>query len=175
MFTKIALVLVVLIGAVLAFAATRPDTMHVQRSATIKAPPDRIFPLINDFHTWSSWSPYEKLDPAMKKVYSGAPSGKSAVYEWEGNSAAGQGRMEITDTAPPSRIAIKLDFIKPFAGHNVAAFALVPQGDETTVTWTMDGPSPYLAKLMGVFVNMDTMIGKDFETGLANLKVIAER
>ena len=175
MFKKIGLVVVVLVGALLAYAATKPDSMHVQRAASIKAPPDKIFPLINDFHSWSSWSPYEKLDPAMKRTYSGAANGKGAVYEWEGNSQVGQGRMEITDTSHPSRVTIKLDFIKPFEGHDVAEFALVPQGDSTTVTWTMDGPSPYVAKLMGVFVNMDTMIGKDFETGLANLKGLAEK
>ena len=175
MLKKIALLIVVLLVAVLGYAATRPDSMHVQRSATIKAPPDRIFPLINDFHSWSTWSPYEKLDPAMKTTYSGPASGKGAVYEWEGNSQVGQGRMEITDTSDPSRVTIKLDFIKPFEGHNVADFALVPQGDSTTVTWAMDGRSPYVAKLMGVFVNMDNMIGKDFEKGLANLKTIAEK
>jgi carbon monoxide dehydrogenase subunit G len=175
MFKKIALVLVVLIGALLAYAATRPGTMHVQRAMTIKAPPEKIFPLINDFHSWSAWSPYEKIDPAMKKAYSGAPTGRGAVYEWEGNSQAGQGRMEITEASNPGDVTIKLDFIKPFEGHDVAHFALVPQGDSTNVTWSMDGPTPYVAKLMGVFVDMDNMIGKDFETGLANLKAIAEK
>ena len=149
--------------------------MHVQRAASIKASPDKIFPLISDFHSWSSWSPYEKIDPAMKKEYSGAANGRGAVYEWEGNSSVGQGRMEITDTSDPSRVTIKLDFVKPLEGHNVAEFVLAPQGDSTNVTWTMDGPSPYLGKLIGVFVNMDTMIGNDFATGLANLRVIAEK
>jgi len=175
MFKKIALVLVVLLVAVLGYAATKPDSLHVQRSATIKAPADRIFPLINDFHSWSAWSPYEKVDPAMKKTYSGPANGKGAVYEWEGNSQVGQGRMEITDTSDPSRVTIKLDFIKPFEGHNVAEFTLVPQGDSTAVTWAMDGPSPYVVKLMGVFVNMDNMIGKDFDSGLTNLRALAEK
>ena len=175
MFETIALVIVIIIGAVLVYAATRPDSMHVERAARIKAAPDTIFPLINDFHNWVGWSPYEKLDPAMKKTYSGAPKGVGAVYEWKGNSKAGQGRMEITNASPPSRIAIKLDFLKPFAVHNAAIFTLMPQGDSTTVTWAMDGPTPYVAKLMGVFVNMDTMIGRDFEAGLANLKAIAEK
>jgi hypothetical protein len=177
MFKKIALGIVVLVAAVLVYAATRPGSLHVQRAARISAPPDKIFPLINDFHTWSSWSPYEKVDPAMKRSYSGAANGKGAVYEWEGNSMVGQGRMEITDTSHPSRVTIKLDFIKPLEGHNVAQFTMVPgsnEGDSTIVTWTMDGPTPYIGKLIGVFVNMDTMIGKDFETGLANLKAIAE-
>jgi polyketide cyclase/dehydrase/lipid transport protein len=175
MFKKIALLIVVLIVAVLGYAATRPDALHVQRSATIKAPADRIFPLINDFHSWSAWSPYEKMDPGMKRTFSGPANGKGAVYEWEGNSQVGQGRMEITDTSDPSRVTIKLDFIKPFEGHNTAEFALVPQGDSTTVTWSMDGQSPYVVKLMGVFINMDNMVGKDFETGLTNLKTVAEK
>jgi len=175
MLKKIALVLVVLVVGLLAYAATRPDALHVERTANIKAPAETIFPLINDFHRWGSWSPYETIDPAMKRAYSGAADGKGAVYEWEGNSQVGQGRMEITDTSPPSRVTIKLDFIEPLEGHNVAEFTLVPQGDSTNVTWTMDGPSPYVGKLIGVFLNMDTMIGGAFETGLGNLKAIAER
>ncbi len=174
MFKKIAIVVLVLVVAVLAYAATRPDRLHVERSATIQAPPEEIFPLISDFRRWASWSPYETRDPAMKKTYGGAAQGKGAVYEWEGNSEVGQGRMEITD-ADPSRITIKLDFIKPLEGHNVADFALVPQGGATNVTWSMDGPSPYIGKLIGVFMNMDRMIGSDFEAGLANLKAIAEK
>jgi hypothetical protein len=174
MFKKIAIVVLVLVVAVLAYAATRPDTLHVERSAAIQAPPEEIFPLISDFRRWASWSPYETRDPAMKKTYGGAAQGKGAVYEWEGNSEVGQGRMEITD-ADPSRITIKLDFIKPLEGHNVADFALVPQGGTTNVTWSMDGPSPYIGKLIGVFMNMDRMIGRDFEAGLANLKAIAEK
>lgn len=174
MFKKIAIVVLVLVVAVLAYAATRPNTLHVERSATIQAPPEEIFPLISDFRRWASWSPYETRDPAIKKTYGGAAQGKGAVYEWEGNSEVGKGRMEITD-ADPSRITIKLDFIKPLEGHNVADFALVPQGGATNVTWSMDGPSPYIGKLIGVFMNMDGMIGSDFEAGLANLKAIAEK
>ena len=170
---KIACVLVL----VRPFSPTRLPglILHVQRSVSVKAPPEAIFPLISDFHRWSSWSPYEKRDPAMKRTYGGAAQGKGAVYEWQGDSEVGQGRMEITDTSDPSRITIKLDFIKPFEGHNVAEFALVPQGGVTNVTWSMDGPSPYIGKLIGVFVNMDRMIGNDFEAGLANLKAIAEK
>ena len=175
MFKKIALVVVIVIVAVLAYASTRPGTIHVQRAASIKAPPEKIFPLINDFHSWSAWSPYEKRDPAMKKTYGGAASGTGAVYEWDGNSEVGQGRMEITDASHPSRVALKLDFMKPFEGHDVAEFALAPQGDSTSVTWSMDGPNSYLTKLIGVFVNVDRMIGNDFEAGLANLKAIAEK
>jgi hypothetical protein len=175
MFKKIALVLLVLIGAVLAYAATRPDSLHVERAATIAAPAETIYPLIDDFHTWSSWSPYEKVDPAMKRTYSGAARGKGAIYEWAGNNMIGQGRMEITDASHPSRVTIRLDFLKPLAGHNIARFELVPHGHSTAVKWTMDGPTPFVGKLIGVFVNMDTMVGGQFESGLANLKVIAER
>ena len=174
MLKKIALAVLVLVVAVLAYATTRPELLHVERSTAVQAPADTIFPLINDFHRWTEWSPYEKLDPAMEKVYSGAASGRGAVYEWDGNSSAGKGRMEIVDTAPASRVTVKLDFIEPFEGHNTAVFSLVPQGTTTHVTWTMEGPTPYVAKLMGVFVNMDNMLGADFETGLANLKAIAE-
>ena len=171
---KLALALVVIIVAVLIYAATRPDAIHVERSATVNASPEKIFPLINDFHSWTSWSPYEKRDPAMKRTYSGAPSGKGAIYEWDGNNDVGSGRMEMTDATAPSKIVIKLDFIKPFEGHNIAQFTMQPSGGATNVVWTMDGPSPYLGKLIGVFMNMDRMIGTDFETGLANLKALAE-
>jgi uncharacterized protein YndB with AHSA1/START domain len=174
MFKKIAIVVVVLIAAVLAFAATKPDTFRVQRSAAIKAPPEKIFPLLNDFQRWETWSPWEKKDPAMKRTFSVVTSGKGAVYSWEGNKEVGQGRMEIADSVPPSRLAIKLDFLKPFEAHNTVEFTLAPQGDATSVTWAMQGP-PYLLKIMHVFLDMDSMVGKDFETGLANLKAVAEK
>jgi carbon monoxide dehydrogenase subunit G len=170
----IAIAVVVLVAAVLIFAATRPDNFRVQRTTSIKAPPEKIFALINDLHRWGSWSPWEKMDPEMKRTYSGAASGNGAVYAWQGNSKVGEGRMEISDTSPPSKVTIKLDFIKPFEAHNTAEFTLEPKGDSTTVTWTMYGPSPYMAKVIGVFNSMDSMIGKDFETGLANLKTVAE-
>ncbi|MBK8336403.1 MAG: SRPBCC family protein [Sterolibacteriaceae bacterium] len=175
MFKKIALAAVVLVAAVLLFAATRPDSIRVQRSTSIKAAPEKIFPLIADFHAWSAWSPWEKLDPAMKRTHSGAPSGKGAAYAWDGNNDVGAGRMEIAEVVPPSRITIKLDFSRPMEGHNTAEFTLVPKGDASEVTWTMVGPSPYLSKLIGLFLDMDKMIGKDFEAGLANLKALAEK
>jgi uncharacterized protein YndB with AHSA1/START domain len=172
---KIALTIVVLICAVLVYAATKPDTLTVQRTATIKAPPEKIYPLITDFHSWSAWSPYEKMDPAMKKSYGGPATGKGATYAWQGNSKVGKGRMEIAEAAAPSRVAIDLHFLKPMKSDNTAEFTLVPRGDSTTVTWAMRGPNPYIGKVFGVFVNMDHMIGRDFETGLANLKAIAEK
>ena len=171
----IAVVLLIAVAAVLIYAATKPNDFRVARSLAIKAPPDKIFALINDLHGWGAWSPYEKRDPAMKRTFSGAERGTGAVYEWDGNNNVGKGRMEITDTSAPNKIVIKLDFIKPFEGHNVAEFTMAPQGEATNVTWAMHGPSPYIAKLMGTFMNMDRMIGNDFEAGLANLKAVAEK
>ena len=171
----IVIVLVVIVAAILGYAATRPDTFSVQRAASIKAPPEKIFPLIDDFHRWTVWSPWEKLDPDMKRTFSGSAAGKGAAYAWQGNSKVGEGRMEILDDPAPSKIVIKLDFIKPFEGHNTATFLIVPKGEVTDVTWTMDGPSPFVSKLIGVFMNMDKMIGNDFEKGLANLKAAAEK
>jgi len=169
-----ALIAAVVIAIVLILAAAKPDTFHVERATAIAAPPERIFPLISDFRNWTSWSPFEKLDPAMKKTLSGAESGKGAVYEWKGSGKAGQGRMEIA-AASPSKIAIDLHFFKPFKAHNLAEFKLEPQGGSTKVTWSMDGKSPFMVKVMHTLFNMDRMVGKDFEAGLANLKAIAEK
>ena len=171
----IAIVLAVAIAIVLILAAIKPNTFSVRRATTVKVPPEKIFPLINDFHQWVTWSPYENKDPAMKRSYSGAESGKGAVYGWEGNKNVGSGRMEILDTSVPTKIVIKLDFFKPFEGHNTAEFTMLPQGDATKLTWLMHGPSPFIGKIMHVFINMDRMIGKDFEVGLANLKKITEK
>ena len=182
MFEVIAIIAVVIalaIVVVLILATTKPDTFRVQRVATIKAPAESIFSQINDFHRWGGWSPWENRDPAMKRTFSGAESGKGAVYGWDGNKNVGSGRMEILDTSVPSKIVIKLDFFKPFEGHNTAEFTMLPQGDATnvgtTVTWAMFGPAPFMSKLMQVFMNMDNMIGKDFETGLSNLKKLTEK
>jgi uncharacterized protein YndB with AHSA1/START domain len=171
----VAVALAIAIAVVLILAARKPDTFKVQRTTTVKAPPEKIFPLINDFHQWGTWSPYETKDPAMKRSYSGAESGKGAVYGWEGNKNVGSGRMEILDAQAPSRIVIKLDFFTPFEGHNTAEFTMLPQGDGTNVTWLMHGPAPFMSKLMQVFINIDNMVGKDFEIGLANLKRLTEK
>jgi len=171
----VAVALAIAIAAVLILAATKPDRFSVQRAITVKAPPETIFPLIDDFHQWGSWSPYEHKDPAMKRSFSGAESGKGAVYAWDGNKNVGSGRMEILDASAPSKIRIKLDFFTPFEGHNTAEFTMLPQGDATSLTWLMHGPAPFMSKLMQVFMNMDSMIGKDFEVGLANLKGLAEK
>jgi hypothetical protein len=179
MFVMIAIavgaVIAVVLIVVLLLAASKPDTFIIQRTATVKAAPGKVFPSINDFHNWAAWSPYEKLDLSMKKTFSGAASGKGAIYEWEGNSKAGKGRMEIVDSSVPNKITIKLDFLKPFEGHNTSEFTMSPRGDSTEITWSMHGPTPFMMKVMHVFVNMDKMLGKDFETGLANLKAVTER
>ena len=181
----IAVGLAIAIAVVLILAARKPATFSVARAIDVKAPPEKIFPLINDFHQWVSWSPYENKDPAMKRSYSGAESGKGAVYGWEGNSNVGAGRMEILEakiletqsleTPAPSKILIKLDFFKPFEGHNTAEFTMLPQSDATHLSWVMRGPAPFISKLMQVFMNLDHMIGKDFEVGLANLKKLTEK
>jgi uncharacterized protein YndB with AHSA1/START domain len=170
----IGIVLIVAVAVVLVLAARKPATFRIARSTRIKAPPERIFALIDDFRAWSAWSPWEKMDPALKRSYSGAPSGRGAVYAWEGNRKVGQGRMEIVDAAAPSRVTIRLDFLKPFEAHNTTEFTLVPQGDSTEVTWAMTGPNLFVGKVMGLFMDMDRMIGRDFEQGLANLKAVAE-
>jgi hypothetical protein len=174
MLVDILLAIVVFVGAVLVVATMKSGSLHVERSVRVKAPADSILPLISDFHRWASWSPFERLDPAMKKTYSGAASGKGAIYEWVGNNKAGQGRMEVTD-ATAARVTIQLDFLKPFEGHNIASFTVAPDGDATKVTWAMDGSSPFMMKVMRVFVDMDKMLGKDFELGLANLKAATEK
>ena len=175
MFKKIAIVIVAALAILVILAATKPDTFRVERSATIKAPPEKIFPLIDDFHRWDAWSPWEKRDPAMKRTHSGAPAGKGAVYEWDGNKDVGKGRMEILESTPPSKVLIKLDFIEPFEGHNTATFTLKPEGATTNVNWVMEGPANFISKVMQVFMSFDSMIGKDFEAGLANMKAVAER
>jgi uncharacterized protein YndB with AHSA1/START domain len=138
----VVLALLVIAGGLLLFAATKPDTFQVQRTVTIKAPPEKIFALIGDVHRWGIWSPYEKLDPAMRRTLSGAAEGKGSIYEWDSDSRAGRGRMEITDASPPSQVTIKLDFVKPFESHNTVNFTLRPQGESTNVTWAMQGPIP---------------------------------
>ena len=175
MLKKIVIVVAVIIAVVLAFAATRPDAFRVERTVAINAPPEKIFAFINDFNAWTTWSPWEKKDPAMKRTFGAATSGKGATYAWEGNKEVGQGRMEIAESLPSSKVALKLDFLKPFEAHNQVEFTLQPKGDATSVTWNMQGPTPYFAKIFHVFMDMDKMVGKDFEAGLANLKAVAEK
>jgi uncharacterized protein YndB with AHSA1/START domain len=171
----IAVILAIAIAVVLVLASTKPARFSVRREIRVQAPAEKIFPLINDFHQWVAWSPYEHKDPALKRTYSGTESGKGAVYGWEGNNNVGSGRMEILESAAPSKIVIQLDFFKPFEGHNTAEFTMLPQGNGTHVSWLMHGPAPFMHKLMQVFMNLDRMIGKDFEAGLVNLKNVTEK
>ncbi|MBX3587039.1 MAG: SRPBCC family protein [Ramlibacter sp.] len=174
MLKTIALVVVLLVAGVLIYAATKPDSFRIERSITIKAPPEKVHALINNFDAWPRWSPWEKKDPAMKRTRSGPASGVGSVYAWDGNKNVGQGRMEITESAVPARVLIKLDFISPFEAHNMADFTLKPQGDGTLVNWAMFGPSPYISRLMTTFFSMEAMVGPDFEAGLADMKRVAE-
>jgi uncharacterized protein YndB with AHSA1/START domain len=163
-------IIVLAVAAVLIAAAMKPDTFRIERSALVNAPAERIFPLIADFRRWPTWSPWETKDPNLKRTLSGAEEGKGAVYAWEGNKNVGSGRMEILEADAPGLIRIKLDFFKPFEAHNTAEFSLKPEGDATRINWAMIGPSPFMSKLMQVFMSFDAMVGKDFEAGLANLK-----
>ena len=173
----IAAVLAIVVVIILILASTKPATFSVRRSAAVQAPAEAIFPLINNFHQWVRWSPWEKRDPAMKRDYSGTESGKGAIYAWDGNKNVGSGRMEILDASSPSKITIKLDFFKPFEGHNRAEFTFVPEREAaaTNVIWVMRGPSSFMSKVMQVFMDLDKMIGRDFEAGLANLKTLTEK
>lgn len=173
--TIVAILLAVAIVGILVFAALKPDTFVVSRTTTIKAPPEKIFPLIDDYKNWGQWSPYEKVDPDMKRTFSGTPRGKGAIYEWQGNKNVGQGRMEILESSPLSRILIKLDFFSPFEAHNKAEFTISPTANGTNVTWAMRGPLPYMAKVMHTVFNMDRMVGGQFAEGLANMKAVAEK
>ncbi len=162
-------------AAPLAYAATRPDTFRVERSARLGAPPEDVYPHLADFRRWAAWSPWERLDPEMSRTHGGAQHGVGATYGWEGNKKVGRGKMEIIETVVPSRVVIQLDFIAPWEAHNVTELTLAPDGGGTRLTWEMHGPLNYMMKLMGVFMSMDRMVGRDFERGLANLAEVVER
>ncbi len=170
----------VLLGVLLTFmiiliaAATKPNTVHYERSAVINAPADRILTHISDFHKWETWSPWDKLEPDMKRTYSGAAAGVGAQYKWEGKKKAGVGEMEIVEVRPDS-VKVDLHFIKPWEARCITLFKVTPEGNASRLTWTMDGPNTYMGKLFGMFTDMDKMIGKDFETGLAGIKTLAEK
>jgi Polyketide cyclase / dehydrase and lipid transport len=170
----IGVVVVVAIAGILLYAATKPDSFRVQRVVLINAPSDKVFPLINDIKAWTAWSPYEKKDPAMKRTYGAVTAGKGATYAWDGDKNVGQGSIEIVESGP-RKILLKLDFIKPFEAHNMGEFLFEPKGDSTSVTWATYGPSPYISKVVGTFMNIDDLIGRDFEKGLADLKAAAEK
>jgi hypothetical protein len=172
---KILGVLAVLILALLGYASTRPDSFRVARTVTIQAPAAKIYPHLNDLKAQSEWSPWDKKDPAMKKTYGGPASGVGQTYEWDGNKDIGSGKLEITEAVADKKVAMKLDFTRPMEGHNVAMFELESKGAATDVTWSIQGPMPFLSKLFGIFCDMDKMIGKEFEAGLNDLKALSEK
>jgi uncharacterized protein YndB with AHSA1/START domain len=170
----IALIIIALIAVLLVVAATKPDHFRVERTTTINASSEQIFPLINDFHQWTHWSPWERKDPHMQRHYSDNASGTGATYAWEGDNNVGHGRMEITESTHYTKVGIALHFIKPFTAHNTATFTLTPTDNGTRVEWIMEGPNSFISKLMQVFMSMDKMVGNDFETGLQAMKSLAE-
>ena len=173
---KIILIVIVLaVVGLLVYAAMQPEDFRIERSTTVKAPPEQIYPLIADLRAWGPWSPWEKKDPAMKRTFSGPDSGVGAAYGWEGDKNVGTGKMTILEATPPGKVVIKLEFLKPIAATNTAEFTLQPDHGSTTITWSMTGKSNFLAKVMCVFMNMEKMVGPDFEAGLAGLKAIAEK
>jgi uncharacterized protein YndB with AHSA1/START domain len=174
MLENIILVLVLLIGALVFIVARKPNVFRIERTLRIDAPPAAIFPLINDLHRFNAWSPYAKMDPLARNTHSGAALGVGAVFDWDGNKKVGTGRMEIIESVPVSKVAMKLDFFKPFEAHNTAEFVLKPVGASTDVTWAMFGPQVFMGKVMSLFMNMDKMVGGQFEEGLANLKRLTE-
>src|SRR5262249_6454609 len=174
MMTKILAALAVIVIAFAAIVATRPSKYRVARTATIAAPAPVVFAQVNDFHMWKAWSPWAKLDPAMKQAYAGAPAGAGAIYTWAGNREVGEGRMTMAESRPNDVIRITLEFLKPFAATSTAEFTFKPQGEQTVVTWSMTGENNFIAKAVHLFMNMDTMIGGMFEKGLAALKTAAE-
>jgi uncharacterized protein YndB with AHSA1/START domain len=179
---KILVVLLILVLAVLGWAATKPDRLHLQRSIVIAAPAEKIFPLLDDFHNWNAWAPGDKDDPTMQRTYSGAACGVGAVSDWRGSGSTGAGRMAITDETPNERVVVTVDFARPFVAHNMNTFTLEQVGPGTLtsppvtkVTWSFDGSNVYMMRVMSVFVNMDKFMGKHFEDGLANLRAAAEK
>lgn len=176
MFKVVLIAVGVAIVGVLVFAATRPDRFVVTRTAVIDAPPEKLEAMVTDFRRWGAWSPWEKLDPAMARTYGGPPSGVGSTYAWVANDKVGSGSMEIETVTPGREVVFGLHFVKPFKADNVGRFVFEPQGaGATKVTWSMSGKNPYIAKLMGLVFNMDQIIGKDFEKGLADMKLAAER
>ncbi len=174
MLTKILMVMPIVIVVFAGIVALRPSGFRVARTANMRAPAPTVFAQVNDFHNWEAWNPWGKLDPAMKQTYQGAPAGTGAVYTWTGNKEVGEGRMTIIESRPNDLIRINLEFFKPFAATNLAEFTFRPEGDQTVVTWSMSGKNNFMAKAIHLFMNMDKMIGGQFEQGLAQMKSAAE-
>ncbi|WP_020472603.1 SRPBCC family protein [Zavarzinella formosa] len=174
MWKKILLGLLVVIGIFAVVVAMQPSDYQVTRSATMAAPPSEVFAQVNDFHKWEAWSPWAKLDPSIKMTFEGPAEGAGAIYKWTGNDKVGEGMMKINESKPAEQILIKLDFIKPFESSCDTDFTFKPEGSQTVVTWTMSGKNNFIGKAMCLFMNMDKMVGGDFEKGLANMKAVVE-
>ena len=174
MLIKVLIAIAVILILFAVIVALQPSSFRVARSIRISAPPAAVFAQVNDFHKWEAWNPWGKIDPAMKQNYEGAPAGVGAVYTWEGNKEVGQGRMTITESRPTDLIRIRLEFFKPFAATNQSEFTFKPEGDQTVVTWIMTGNNNFMAKAVHLFMNMDKMVGGQFEKGLAQMKAAAE-
>ncbi len=175
MLAKIGIGLAVVLGIVVALVASQPDEFHVERTATVGAPPAVVHSILDDFHNWSEWSPWDKLDPNLKREFSGPESGVGAGYAWVGNDDVGQGSMRITQSEPPNLVRLDLDFVTPFEAHNQVSFSLAPAAEGTRVTWAMDGDNDFVAKAFGLVMDVDDMVGKDFEAGLASLGALAAK
>jgi len=173
MITAILIVVALIVAAVVAIASAKPDTFRVQRTASIKAAPEKIFPLISDLKSHLAWSPFEK-DPAMKRTFTEAGNGRGAVYEWDGNRKVGAGRIQVMTISAPFLVTMELMMFRPFRAHNLVEFTVEPKGDATNVSWAMQGRQPFFGKVMSTLINCDKMVGKEFETGLAKLKALAE-
>src|SRR3989454_5730302 len=174
MLIKILIALVVIVVVFVVIVALQPSEFRVARTATISAPPPAVFAQVNDFHKWAAWNPWGKIDPAMKQAYEGAPAGTGAIYTWTGNNEVGEGRMTITESRPSDLVRIKLEFLKPFATTSTAEFSFKPEGDHTIVTWSMAGKANFMAKVVHLFMDVDRMIGGNFEKGLAQMKSVVE-
>jgi Polyketide cyclase / dehydrase and lipid transport len=173
LYTILAIIAVIIL-LFIAFVAMQPSAFRIERSATMGAPPAAVFGQVNDFHNWTNWSPWEKLDPNLKRTYDGPSSGQGAIYSWEGNNKVGAGRMTITESRPSDLIRINLEFLKPFKATNTAEFAFQPNGNQTNVNWSMTGQRNFVMKGFCLFMNMDKLVGGDFEKGLAQMKSVVE-
>ena len=174
MLTKVLLALGVLVVVLVIVVATRPAEFHVVRTAVIDAPAPAVFAQVNDFHKWEAWNPWAKLDPGMKQAYEGAPAGTGAIYTWAGNHEVGEGRMILTESRPNDLIRVRLEFVRPFRATNVAEFTFTPQGNQTAVTWSMTGRNNFMAKALHLVMNMDAMVGGQFEKGLAAMRSVVQ-
>jgi hypothetical protein len=155
--------------------AGQPEEFIVTRSAKMSAPPEKIFPQVNELRHWEAWNPWAKLDPNCKIIYNGPPAGAGAGYAWAGNKKVGAGRLTILESQPAEWVQLNLEFLKPFKATNTAEFTFKAEGNQTVVTWRMSGKNNFMSKVFGMLINCDKMIGGDFERGLGAMKTIAEK